>query len=522
MGNLSKQSENVDNFETIWNNANGIAIIEASTREILRLNPAAVFLFGGPEDKLIGQPCHKLFCPIHQCPILENNQKTNRSEHSFMKANGEIIPIIKYVTKIEYGGRAALMESFIDISSVKDSMAKAEQTRLEEANDQAKRAKKEFLAAISHEIRTPMNAIVGMVEIAKNSGNLCELKYCLDKISDSGAHMFEVINNFFDISDIDEDKFEFESALIDVEKMLINICNILKNKMEAKNIKLSVVLAGDTGLSYFGDERRISQVIICLLSNAIKFTAIGSKVIVTAQGEAQPGENFGMLRFIVKDSGIGMTDEQMERIWGEFDQAESDTFQKFGGLGIGLSIAKRIVEKMGGKIWAQSEIGKGSTFHFEVRLERTERQNIPALAKNIRPGDIKILVIDGDRESLDYFAAIIKSFGMNADAAETAEQAESFVELANAEGHPYEIIFSDYGSSGLDGIAALRKIKPSLDKNTFVVLTAPSSKLGKIERFARNIGVGHFISKPLFPSLVLDLVNEIVGDSDKQLGEPGQ
>ena len=510
---LSKKA--VNQFESVWNHANGMVIVDAKTRTILDANPAAVRLFGGFKEKMIDKPCHEFFCPVLPCPAIAYKQEINRSERAFMKSNGEIIPIIKFITKIDYNGRTALLESFIDLSVVKEEAAEEERQRHIQMTEHFKQAKRNFLSQISHEMRTPMNAILGMMQIAKESEDIHELRYCLDKMSDSGLQLFELINEFFDMSEIDAGKFALENTSINIEKTLINVCNLMKEKIETKNIKFPIVLGKDMRMNYVGDERRLSQVISCVLSNAVKFTPENGKIRILVD-EVQVEEHDSVLRFSVKDNGIGMTEEQLGRIWDTFEQAESDTSRKYGGLGIGLSIAKGIVEKMDGKIWARSKLDKGSTFYFEVKLRRPEQQDGPVIVRNIRPADIKVLVVDGDYESRELFVSIMNSFGMHIDEADTEERAVNLVRLAKAAGDPYDIIFSDYGSSEVDGIAVAKRINPLIDKNTFVVLVISSLKWRTVEKFAYSIGVRQFISKPLFPSLILDLINEIISSSVKQ------
>ena len=517
---MDKRTESMmdtnNQFATIWNHVEcGIAVIDIETQTIVNVNPVAARMFGSAEEVMAGKPCREVFCPVDLCPIIEGNQEIDRSERTFIMANGVALPIIKSVSKIEYNGRPALLESFIDLSPLKALAAEEEKARLQQVTKHLNQAKKKFLSQISHEMRTPMNIIHGMMQIAKNSNDINELRYCLDKISDAGERLFEFINDFFDMAKIEAGKFELEHSSINIEKMLINVCNMMKDKIEEKNIKIPIILGKDIGMNYFGDERRLAQIIICLLSNAVKFTPVNGKIRIMVE-EVQGDGRYSVLRFSVKDNGIGMTEEQIERIWDAFEQADSDTFNRYGGIGLGLPLARNIVDKMDGTIWARSMINRGSTFYFEVRLKRSEQQDGAVIAGNIHPADIKILVADGDKEAREHLASILSNFGMQVDEAETTEKVDSLVKLAKAAGSPYDIIFSDYGLSNLDGIDAVKRTSSLLDNNTFIVLVTPSLRRKRIERYARSIGVGMFISKPLFPSVVLDTINKIISDSVKQ------
>ena len=520
MNSQEHSNDGANRFKTVWDHVeSGIVVIDEKTREILDVNPAAIRMFGGTRESFIGKRCQKVFCPAQPCPILELNQTVDCSERKFVKADGTIDPIIKSVAKIEYDGRPALLESFIDLSLLKASAeaaeAKAESARQAQMTEHLKQTKRNFLSRISHEMRTPMNVILGMMQIAKDSEDIAELKYCFDRMADAGEQLFELINDFFNMSEIDAGKFELDHTPINIEKTLLNVCSLMKEKIEGKNIKFSIIFAKDMRMNYLGDESRLSQVVNCLLSNAVKFTEIGGNIRINVD-ETQSDEDCSVLQFSIEDNGIGMTEEQLVRIWDDFEQAETDTFHKYGGVGIGLSIAKSIVEKMEGRIWARSAIHKGSTFCFEVRLRRARRQNGPIIVGSIRASDIKVLIADGDEEARNYFKSIIDGFGMNADAAETVERADSLVKLAKAAGHPYDIIFCDYGLSELDGIKLAKRIRPSIDKNTFVVLVTSSLKWNTVERYARSVGIDMHISKPLFPSVLMDLINEIVSRSVRQ------
>lgn len=502
----------VSRFETIWNHVEcGIVVIDLETQVILDANPRAASMYGGSREDIVGKVCKQIFCPSDTCPMTEHKLETNHSERQFIKATGEIMPITKSAVKIDYDGRPAFLECFFDLSHIKET---EEKIHLLQVAEHVRQAKTEFLSRLSHEMRTPMNAILGMVQIAKNSDDADELKYCVDKLSDSGSRLFELINDFLDMSEIEAGKFALEHISINIEKMLVNVCNLMIDRIEAKNIKLGIALGRDMRMNYLGDERRLSQVITCLLSNAVKYTSDGGNIEIAVE-EAQIKERSSVLRFSVKDTGIGMTDEQLDRIWKSYEQAENDTFNKYGGMGIGLSIVKNIVEKMEGGIWVDSEPGKGSEFHFEVEMRRPEHQDGAIIFGDIHPSDIKVLIIDGDKEASGHFKSIIDSFGMNVDDAETVERAVSLVKLAKAAGNPYDMIFSDYGSSNTDGIAAAKKIYPLIDKNTVIVIVTQSLKWKRIERYANSIGIDRYLSKPLFPSVILDMINDIISSTVK-------
>jgi len=381
--------------------------------------------------------------------------------------------------------------------------------------DHARDAKQEFLSKMNHEMLTPMNAIIGMTQTAKNSEDEHELAYCLDKIEDSALHLLGIIKDVLDMSEIEAGKFQLDRTSINIEKMLIGLCNLISGKIEEKGLQLSIILAKDMGMSFMGDDKRLSQVITNLLTNAIKFTSDRGKIVVNVE-ETPCGEQHSILRFSIRDNGIGMTEEEIDRVFEAFEQADNHLSRSFGGAGLGLSISRDIVEKMNGRIWVESEIDKGSVFSFEIRLERSEQPEGSVIFRNIQPKDVKVLIVDGDREGRSYFRLINDSFGINTDEAETVERAENLVKLANSSGQPYDIIFCDYGSSEVDGVEAARRIKPLIDVNTTIILVTSPLTWKRIERFVNSYGVDRYISKPLFPSLILDEINRVIGSTAKR------
>ena len=504
----------LERFETVWNNVeSGIAIIDAKTRETLDVNPVAARMFGSPKEEIIGKRCNATFCMDESCSVSEESLVIEHSERLFVNSAKETIPVVKSVSTIHYGGRLALLESFADISSLKEA---EEKLHLMKVVEQANHAKSSFLSNMSHEMRTPMNAIIGMTQIAANSGDIEKLKYCLSMIESSSTHLLGLINDILDMSKIEAGKFDLEHVSINIEKMLIKVCNLFIEKIEMKSIHFNIILAPNMRMNYTGDELRLTQVVTNLMSNALKFTPEGGEIELMVH-ELQRSDDYGVLRFTIRDTGIGMTKEQTSRLFNVFEQADSSTSRKFGGTGLGLSISKSIVEKMKGRIWVESEEGKGSTFIFEVVLDRQKHQNGAVIIGSIHPGDIKMLIVDGDSETRRYFKAVAGSFGVNTDEAENSERALSLVKLAKAAQKPYDIVFADYSPPNMDGLALAESINGEIDKNTSLVIMTSFLKWNRIEKDALNLGISRFVSKPLFPSAILDTINEAVGANSRIL-----
>ena len=501
--------EALERFETIWEYVEcGITIIDAETRQILDINPVAARMFGDDKEKILGKRCHKFVCPAEECtcPIMDKGQTVDRSERKFIRADGTPIPIIKSVAKIQYNGRPALLESFTDISKLKE----AEQQLLQfQVNEQASRAKNDFLSRMSHEMRTPMNAIIGMIQIADKTRDVDKLKYCLSRIGESADHLLGLINDVLDISKIESGKFELEQAPLDIEAILKKISNLTVEKIEEKNIDFIVDFAPGMRTRYLGDELRLSQVVTNLMSNAVKFTPEGGTIRLSV-AEARRGEEADLLRFAVSDTGIGMTPEQSAKLFNAFEQADSSISRRFGGTGLGLAITRNIVEKMNGRIFVESESGKGSTFTVEVELKRLPPEDERPIEA---PAGVRVLFAARDAEDRERFQAFADRFAWKTDVAKNAAAARALAESAAGAGLPYQAVFLDCNLPD-EGCIETAKALATFVPPHAVTIAASFLEWNRMDAEARDAGVVHFLSKPIFPSDLLDRVRAIVdGDA---------
>ena len=378
----------------------------------------------------------------------------------------------------------------------------------------AAEAKSRFLSRMSHEMRTPMNAIIGMSKIAENSDSVSKLKHCLSTISESSEHLLGIINDVLDMSKIEAGKLALENVPVNIEKTIMKVCNIVIDSMEKKGQRFNVVLDSEMTLHYLADELRLSQVLTNLLSNAVKFTPEQGTISLMVDKVAQQ-ENAVALRFSVSDTGIGMTDEQIAHLFNAFEQADGSITRKFGGTGLGLAISKSIVEKMGGQVWIESKLGSGSTFSFEVNLECVDHQDT-VIFNGIRPNDIKVLIIESDDDILKRFSAIIENFGIGADTASNHDEAIRLAETAYEKKDAYDIIFLSYDILELNNLDMIKQLNSRIDKNSVVVITT-YLEWHQIEEYAGQYGITRYITKPVFSSSVLDMINDVIGTKLKSL-----
>jgi signal transduction histidine kinase/DNA-binding response OmpR family regulator len=395
---------------------------------------------------------------------------------------------------------SAIAEPFQRIREQNESLA-----ALKETAEEASRAKGDFLANMSHEMRTPMNAIIGMTAIAKTSGDMERKDYCLQKIGDASTHLLGVINDILDMSKIEANKFELSPERFNFEKMLQKVVNVVNFRVDEKNLNFTVQIDGNIPPELIGDDQRIAQVITNLLSNAVKFTPTEGKIRMKAE-LLEEEDGLCTIGVSVTDTGIGISEEQQSRLFSSFEQAESGTSRKFGGTGLGLAISKRIVGMMDGRIWVDSEPGKGSTFSFTIKAERPSGERLHLLDGSVNWKNIRLLVVDDDPDFRVCFGEMAGGLGLTCDITGEGEQALAMIERNG----PYDIYFIDWKMPGMDGLELSRRISEKTDRKSVVTMIS-ATEWAVIETEARKSGVAKFISKPIFPSSLADCVNECLG-----------
>ncbi|MCL2165385.1 MAG: response regulator [Oscillospiraceae bacterium] len=375
-----------------------------------------------------------------------------------------------------------------------------------EKTQAASKAKSNFLSNMSHEIRTPINAIVGMTMIGKAAPDPDKKNYAFEKIEVASSHLLGVINDVLDMSKIEANKFELSNVEFDFEKMLQKVVNVIVFRVNEKCQKLAVDLDPEIPQKLIGDDQRLAQVITNLLSNAVKFTSEGGAISLHLHFL---GEDDGLctIQIEVEDSGIGISEEQQERLFLSFEQAESDTSRKFGGTGLGLSISKQIVGLMNGEIWVESTVGKGSTFKFTAKLQRApdDGKGAPTIQTCVR--GVKLLAVDDESDTLEYFDDLAQRLGIDCD---TAADGFRALEMIGQSNNKYDICFVDWKMPEMDGIELSRQIRAIGSDEPVIIMISAYDWLS-IKQEAKGAGVNGFLSKPLFSSDVVDCINTHVG-----------
>ena len=380
--------------------------------------------------------------------------------------------------------------------------------------------KSTFLANMSHEMRTPMNAIIGMTSIGKNSHEIAKKDYAFEKIEDASSHLLGVINDVLDMSKIEANKLELSHVTFNFENMFQNVVNVINFRIDERQQDFSVQIDKDIPPFIQGDDQRLAQVITNLLSNAAKFTPEKGRIYLNAKHIGEK-DGFHTIHIEVIDTGIGISKEHQQKLFDPFQQAESGTSRKFGGTGLGLAISKRIVELMDGRIWIDSEEGKGSTFCFTFQAKKGFGTSESMLAPDVNINNIRIMAIDDDTEILNYISDIMQRNDIRCDVATSGEEAIAMIKKNGL----YDLYFVDWKMPGMDGVELSRKIKEmgmseiSVDISTdisaykSVVIMISAAQWDTIEREAKEAGVDKFLPKPLFPSSIINIINECLGKS---------
>ena len=397
---------------------------------------------------------------------------------------------------------------FIDITERKELMQQLAHQQeslsvaLEEAN-QANKAKTAFLSNMSHEIRTPMNAIIGLDKIALSDPDLPEkTREYLEKIGLSAQHLLSIINDILDMSRIESGRMAVKNEEFSFAKLLAQVNTIISGQCKDKDLTYECRVKGAVDDYYIGDDMKLRQIMINILGNAVKFTPSGGAVTFVVEAIAR-FHGKSTLRFIFSDTGIGMSQEFLPKLFDAFSQEDSSSTNRYGSTGLGMAITKSIIELMHGTISVESEPQKGTTFTVTVTLADCDHKNTEEEEIALQPHEMCVLVIDDDPIACEHAQLVLGQVGINCEKASSGAEGLQMAKLRQARREPYNLSLVDWRMPDMDGLETTRQIRSSLGTETPVVILT-SYNWDEIVDDANMAGVDTFVSKPLFAGTVLD------------------
>ncbi|MEP6789891.1 MAG: PAS domain S-box protein, partial [Ramlibacter sp.] len=458
-------------------------------------------------DQIVGRTYEEFFPPERCALVRERDKVTLESLES--RVTEELIALpdgaqVHFETLTaplwdENGAVLGLLGVSRDITQRKKH--ELEIREAQERAEAATRSKSDFLANMSHEIRTPMNAIIGLSHLVLKTDLAPRQRDYITKVQAAGQHLLGVINDILDFSKVEAGKLRLENAEFELEKLLDTAVSLVNGSCEQKGLELVIDIEPGVPQSLLGDSLRLGQVLLNFANNAVKFTDSGEVSIAVSVRE-QTGHD-ALLEFRVSDTGIGLTPEQIDRLFQSFSQADTSTTRRFGGTGLGLAISKKLANLMGGDVGVESEFGKGSSFWFTARLgigRAVKRSLVPNPDMRGR----RALVVDDSFHARAAIVEMLQSMTFVVTEARSGFAAVDEVRAAAVEGRPYDIVYLDWRMPGMDGMDTARRIQSLGLAHTPVLLMVSAHGREEMLREAESVGIDNVLVKPVSPSTLFD------------------
>ena len=401
------------------------------------------------------------------------------------------------------------MRAAKEVAEAAKEMAEAAKEMAEQAN----RAKSEFLANMSHEIRTPMNGIIGMTELLLHTTPTAEQRDYLNTVKQSADSLLRLLNDILDFSKIEAGKLDLEQQPFSLRDCVGQAIQTLGCRAGGKGLELLCHVAPTSPDIRGGDAGRLGQIVVNLVGNAIKFTEQGEVEVDVASESSE--EDAICLQISVRDTGIGIPLDRQQAIFESFRQADASTNRRFGGTGLGLTISTQLVEMMNGRIWVESEVGKGTTFHFTAHFGVLDQRPTPAAAEALQ--GLTALVVDDNATNRDILDEMLRGWGLSVTAANNGPQAITELKRAAAAGKPYELVVLDRVMQPMDGfvVATHMQQEQDVDLGDFhTIMLSSAVKAGDVEQ-CRQLNVDRYMQKPAVHSDMLETILRVTGRADE-------
>ncbi|MBF0193735.1 MAG: response regulator [Magnetococcales bacterium] len=419
-------------------------------------------------------------------------------------------------------------QTAMELTNIEMDKQKREVEIKAEELSRASEHKSEFLATMSHEIRTPMNAIIGLTDLALKAKLSPKVRDYLSKVQHSSNSLLHIINDVLDFSKIEAGKLDMESVDFLLRDVFEHISDLFKSQICEKNVELIMNMSKECRYVLLGDPLRIEQVLMNLVGNAIKFTKDGYIEVGVKKSNATNDLNPELvtLEFSVKDTGIGMTDEQADKLFQSFVQADSSTTRKYGGTGLGLTISKRLLTNMGGEIWVESKPDIGSTFFFTLTLPRKIELETNDMVPPQDLKNLKVLIVDDNETARKSLQSVLKTFSFSATGVSSGSESIVEIKKAVSEGSPYQMVLVDWLMPEMDGIETTAKILETTASSSDVqspkiVMMSGFLEEDQIKERSIKAGVNAFLTKPINCSYLFDTTMELFDKQMEKLYHPG-
>lgn len=501
-------------LSTLINSSNDLIFYKDLQGRFLGCNQAFARHVSRPIDQIIGRTSLEIHGPERGLAVLKRDREILQTltpvswEHEKTYSDGRTVVLESVLSPMldDQGTRRGVVGVARDVTHRK--LAQDEIRSARDAAEQATRMKSDFLANMSHEIRTPMNAIIGLSHLVLKTELTARQRDYLSKVQTAGQHLLGVINDILDFSKVEAGKLDLESCEFELEKLLDNTCSLISEKSHAKGLELVFEVAPDVPPNLLGDSLRLGQILINYANNAVKFTEKGEIAISVRASERTDTDV--LLHFRVRDTGIGLTGEQIARLFQSFNQADASTTRAYGGTGLGLAISKKLAELMDGDVGVDSEFGRGSTFWFSARLGI----GAPARRELVPKPDLRgrrALVVDDNEYARVVMRDMLEGMTFMTREAASGQAAVDEVRRAAASGQPYDVVYLDWRMPGMDGMETARQIRALGLAVTPMFLMVTAHGREEVRKEAETSGIQNVLVKPVTASILFDTTMDVLG-----------